>query len=315
MRKLVIFMFSGQGSHYYQMGLNLYEENPLFKYWMEKADELCQDLIGVSIIKELYHPHYKKSDPFTNIILTHPAIFMVEHALAQVLIDKGVIPNYVLGASLGEFAAATIAGIIPFEIALQAVIKQAQLIDEKCQPGSMLAIFHEHSTYYDHPLIQQWSELASLNFPSHFVISGGLKQIQEIERYLKAHQLNYQSLNVGYGFHSSFIDESAFDYLEFMKKNSLKHPIIPFISCAYTREVSLLYPSHFWEIARNTIQFQATIKNLEVEKSYSYIDVGPSGTLSTFVKYNIEPSSHSKTFTTITPFSSSAAYLPSIEDM
>lgn len=115
MSRPIIFMFSGQGSHYYQMGRELYENNPVFKTWILKIGKLVQKLIGQSIVNLLYYDGFKKSDVFNRTLYTHPSIFMVEYALSQVLLDKGIVPDGVLGASLGEFTSAAFTGVMSLE--------------------------------------------------------------------------------------------------------------------------------------------------------------------------------------------------------
>src|SRR5215467_13794723 len=99
-------MFSGQGSQYFQMGKALYENNDTFRYWMGRFDDIVRQFLGKSMIETLYSDLHGKGEPFDRTLLTHPAIFMVEYSLAQILIQAGVIPDIVLGASLGSFAAA-----------------------------------------------------------------------------------------------------------------------------------------------------------------------------------------------------------------
>src|SRR5689334_2107347 len=115
-------MFSGQGSQYFQMGCALFSQNPVFRSWMLRQDEIVRDLSGHSVIEMLYSQRNSKSDPFTRTMLTHPAIFMVEHSLAQSLIESGVVPDMTLGSSLGSLAAATISQCVSVEDALTAVV-------------------------------------------------------------------------------------------------------------------------------------------------------------------------------------------------
>ncbi|MBZ5525861.1 MAG: acyltransferase domain-containing protein, partial [Acidobacteriia bacterium] len=107
-----VFMFSGQGSQYFQMGRGLYDNNKTFREWMIRLDGIARDLCGRSVIEALYSDAQRRADPFERTLLTHPAIFMVEYSLAQSLICSGVLPDMVLGVSLGSFAAAAVAGFI-----------------------------------------------------------------------------------------------------------------------------------------------------------------------------------------------------------
>lgn len=294
-------MFSGQGSQYYQMGKELFEQQPLFKNTMQAGNEICLQLTGLSIIDELYHIKNRKEDLFDRTLLTHPAIFIIEYALALVLLERGIKPDYVLGSSLGEFAAATLAGIFTFETGLKMVIKQAQELEKNCMNGRMLAIL-DAPDLYNIPLIRENSALAAINFHSHFVISGSFNNMLSIETHLKNQNILYQPLAVQFGFHSACIEDAAQDYLNFMESQSLKTSTLPYISCVHATQLSQIPPHHFWDCVRKPIQFQSTIERLEKKGPYIYMDVGPSGTLATFVKYQLSKHSSSEARTFLTPF-------------
>src|ERR1700733_6256349 len=78
-----VFMFSGQGSQYFQMGRVLFEKNDTFRHWMVQLDDVARKLLGRSVIDALYSSFHGKGDPFDRTLLTHPAIFMVEYTLVR----------------------------------------------------------------------------------------------------------------------------------------------------------------------------------------------------------------------------------------
>lgn len=302
--KPIVFMFAGQGAHYYQMGQALFEQEPIFKQWLEAADRIYQNLTGLSIIHTLYYENNKKTDSFARTLLTHPAILMVEYALGQVLLAYGIQPDYVLGTSLGEFTAAVFAGMMSFETALLAVIKQAQILEMKCPPGSMLAILAPADLYQNDIFLGKRITLAADNFHSHFVVSGEPHHLTLLEQYLTSQTISFQRLAVSHAFHSPLIDQGATEYCHFASQQSISPPSLPFISCAYAQRLTFVSPSHWWDSIRLPIQFQATLKHLEDKNHYHYVDVGPSGTLATMVKYNLSADSTSRPYPLLTPFSS-----------
>lgn len=301
MKQPIIFMFSGQGSHYYQMGRELYYQEPVFKRQLQAAEIIFRDLTGLSILDHLYHDQFKKNDSFSRTLFTHSSIFMVEYALASLLLEQGVIPDYVLGVSLGEFCAAVIAGYLTFEEAFQAVIIQAQMLETYCPPGAMMAIIHPHNLYHDSQLIKEQSERAATNFSSHFVISGRTDQLKHIATHLDERGIVFHHLPVSHAFHSALIDDAAQPYLQFLEQLSLKTPRIPFLSCVHPMSSPPLIPNQFWYAIRKPIYFQDIIEALEKESHYTYLDLGPSGTLATFVKYNLKKCSSSRTQSILTP--------------
>ncbi len=314
MRSPTVFMFSGQGSHYYQMGRELYEQNPNFRKWMLRGDKIISDILGISILEELYNDSVRKSDSFHHTLYTHPAIFLVEYALAQIVIDMGLEPDFVLDASMGGFAAAAVAEVLPFELALTAVIEQAKAIEAFCPQGEMTAILHPARLYFETPLFYENLELAGINFPAHFVVSGKVLSLSLIKDFLKEKKITFQSLAVSHAFHSSFIDPAEVTYKTFLNTLVLHRPKISFISSSYADTLSSLPQYYFWEIVRTSLQFQKTIEILEKKSPYLYLDLGPSGTLATFVKYNLSHNSTSKSASILSPFGQDLKSLKKLEN-
>ncbi|MBY9085626.1 acyltransferase domain-containing protein, partial [Paenibacillus sp. HN-1] len=155
MNKPIVFMFSGQGSQYYQMGKELFDNDPIFQKWMIKMDDIVQRNIGRSVINEIYHDHGRKENKFDRTLFTHPAIFILEYALSQVLIEGGIKPDYVLGTSLGEFTALAVSESMEVEDVIECLIKQAEMIESNCKQSGMLAILDHISLYDENPLLFQ----------------------------------------------------------------------------------------------------------------------------------------------------------------
>jgi bacillaene synthase trans-acting acyltransferase len=296
-----VFMFSGQGSQYFQMGRELFDKNETFHDWMLRLDGIVCELSGNSVIDALYSPAHGKGDVFDQILLTHPAIFMVEYSLAQTLMQAGVWPDMVLAVSLGSFAAAAVAGFIAVEDALTAVMRQAIAFEEWCQPGGMIAILADPALFAE-DFLGSRSELAAVNFSSHFVVSARQTELTEIEAALKQHNTNYQRLPVGFPFHSHWIDEAKEPFEPFMRSIRRKEGQLPLACCDQATIVPGLADDYFWNVVRHPIRFRETTARLEQQGARRYIDVGPSGTLSTFLKYGMPAHSKSIVHPILTPY-------------
>jgi bacillaene synthase trans-acting acyltransferase len=314
MTKRIILMFSGQGSQYYGMGKELYSQNPIFRSWMTKLNDILFQMNGLSVIDELYNPS-NTGKIFDQLTYTHPAIFMIEYSLAQVFIENGFKPDCVLGTSLGEFTAATLAGAISFEESMQFILKQVELVSNFCQVGRMTAIIHHPDLYHQSPALNLHSELAAVNYSSHFVISGFTEEILTIENDLKMKEILFQALPVKYGFHSKNINPMEKQYKEFLATFKLKKPAIPYISCKESDFVEVLTPTHFWDVIRQPILFEKTIKKLEDQSESYYIDLSPFSTLSNFVKQNLVTDSGSQCYSIMTPFHQDVKNLKAIGDI
>lgn len=315
MSKPIVFMFSGQGSQYYHMGIDLFRKNSIFKKHLSKLNDIAYNILGESIMNKMYDYQRAKSDRFDRTLYTHPAIFMVQYSLAQVLIEEGIKPDYVLGTSLGEFVSATIAGIIEPEEALIAVINHAKLVEEKCREGGMTAIIENPNLYDEMLIMKRHSELVSINYDKHFVIAGEKTYLKTIEEKLKENNVMFQSLPVSYGFHSIELDVIEEEYLELTKEINYNKAKVNFISCIDGGKKEEIPYDYLWKATREPINFTKAINGLEERGNYYYLDLGPSGTLANFANKNINKNNGSMVFNVITPFGQEIQNLEKIKEI
>jgi len=298
-----VFMFSGQGSQFFHMGKDLFDNDTTFRGWMMRLDEIARQSTGRSVIEAVYDSTRSKSDPFDRTLLTHPALFMVEYSLAETLIEMGVMPDKVLGASAGSFAAAAVAGMIGFEDAMRAVVRQAMAFEQACDPGGMMAIMADPKLFREESL-NDYGELAAINFDTHFVVSAPRERLTAIEQKLKQRNIAYQRLPVSFAFHSRWIDRAKDSFDAFVRCIRCSGGRTPLVCCE--QAASLSAPTHdfFWNVVRYPIRFFEAAQRLEAEGPHHYVDVGPAGTLATFLKYGLPRSSKSTRHAVLTPFAS-----------
>lgn len=298
----VVFMFSGQGSHYYQMGRAFFDGNAAFRQILLQLDEVAKPLLGRSIIDVLYNDGRRKDELFDEIQLTSAAIFVVEYALANALIDHGVKPDYLLASSMGTYAAATVAEVLDPNEALRSVIAVAKGCEAKCQKGSMIAVLGAPQLHRDLKVLRENSEIAAVNFASHFVISTTDEHVNEIESVLLRENIVFQRIAVSWPFHSRWMDNAREATLDALGKLRYRQPIIPLICCARCAVLEAVSPESCWDSVRKPIEFARTIAELENRGPSYYVDVGPAGTLATFLKYALPSTSTSQTYSILTPF-------------
>jgi len=296
-----VFMFSGQGSHYFHMGKELYDHDETFRGWMLRLDEIARHSAGTPVIETLYSDAHRKGDLFDRTLLTHPAIFMVEYSLAQALIHAGVVPDMVLGVSVGTFAAAAVAGFLDVEDAMNAVIQQAIALEECGEPGGMTAILSDPALF-EEEFLRGRSELAGINFSTHFVVSAKRAELAEIEAELKKRSIVYQRLPVSFPFHSRWIDQAKARFDPFMQSIRYHKGRLPLVCSDRAAILSELADGYFWDIVRHPILFREATARLEERGGGRYIDVGPSGTLATFMKYGMPATTTSTIHAILRPF-------------
>ena len=297
-----IFLYSGQGSQYYSMGKELYETNETFRKWLHQLNDVVRERTNEDIVRLLYKSNKKFTDNFDDVVLSSCAIFMVEYALTKALEEEGLVPDYVCGASLGEYVAATVAGVFSPEEALRIIIFFTQKVKEQCKPGTMTAIFTSEETFRASSFMNENSCLASVNFSGHIVVSGDPESISTIEKECKARSIVTQVLPVSYAFHSPLIDEIKDNYFSYIEKLPLGKPAIPFISCLDAKQIDSVNGVYFWNVIREPIAFKKTTEYIASRGDYTFIDAGPSGTLVNFVKYNMPKETSSKHFYILSPF-------------
>ncbi|WP_127530229.1 acyltransferase domain-containing protein [Paenibacillus kobensis] len=298
----VVFMFSGQGSQYVGMGRELYDYEANFRKWMDRLDQTFRELTGHSVVERLYPYRESGRKPFEELLFTHAAIFMVEYSLAQTLAERGMIPDYVLGYSMGEFAAGAVAGVMTADDGIRCLVKQAELLQERCVPGGMIAVVGDPGIFESSPPLRQHAELAAVNFRSHFVLSARRESLPVLEQHLLDKGAAFQRLPIPFAFHSSWIDPAAEAFRDFMSTIRVEQPRIPYLSSRRSPRAGMRGAADYWDAVREAVDFPEGLARLEEGRHYTYIDLGPSGTLANFVKYNVSSHRQGDIVAIMTPF-------------
>ncbi|MEV4315697.1 ACP S-malonyltransferase [Actinocrispum sp. NPDC049592] len=272
-----VFMFSGQGSQHYRMAAELYQSEPVFRAELDRLDAMVGELAGQSVVARLYGSG-RVGDAFTDTLVTHPAIVMIELAVAELLRADGIVPDLLLGSSLGEFTAAAVAGVLTVPECLGLVVSQARAL-QGLPPGGMLAVLGDPALHNRMPELRDGTDLAARNGPEHFVISGAQDALVRAEAALREAGVPCQRVPVEHAFHSRLLDSRRAACGDLLRGLRLRPPQIPVISCASAGRVDEPTPEHYWRVVSGPIEFERAIRGLEAQGPHRYIDLGPSGTL------------------------------------
>jgi trans-AT polyketide synthase, acyltransferase and oxidoreductase domains len=309
-----VFLFAGQGSQYYGMGRDLLSGHPVFGASMRTWSTVFADLGIPGVFEEIYRTDRTAADPFNEIRFTHPAILMVELAMSETLRAEGVKPDCVLGASLGEFAAATVAGVLGAEELARSVVEQVGMLERHRVPGAMLAVLGDVALYDDDEWLRAAVDLAGVNSDRNFVLSGDPAGVVRAERRLQELGVLYQRLPVNYAFHSSRLDVVAEPYLSALSRLTLRPPEVPFVSCESAGYVPLFEPAHFWQLVRSPIRFREAIQFLDrQDPDLVYLDLGPSATMANFVASIVRGDGRARTVPILDPFAPRGRALEAIK--
>jgi bacillaene synthase trans-acting acyltransferase len=306
MRLPVVFMFSGQSSQYHQMGRELYDRHPRFRMWMEYCDEIAAPLIGCSLCEVLYGEG-DKSKPFDRLLHTNPALISFEYSLARVLMEAGATPQYLLGYSLGELSAAIVGGALTIEQGIGLVVDYARLIEAESPLATMLAVIDvpDVEIRYAEPFAGCW--VTARNFDRHIVVTGSVAAIQRLREALTRDGVLHQVLAVNYGFHTEMQQPLETGFMALARKLDFQPLRIPVVSCrdgaVYDSNTDTEgWQQRLWATFRHPVAFDATVRALLGGGDFHFLDVGPSGTLATFIKYLLPSGSASLFNEVINPF-------------
>ncbi len=280
----IAFFFPGQGTQYPGMGATLYRTYPQFAEAFNSCADLFKPLIAYDL-RDLFNEqtaHNLLTDPLG----LQPAILSIEYALARMLMSWGLVPSAVIGHSLGEYAAASIAGIMTFADAAQLVATRAEAMGA-CGKGAMVSLATDIQTVQ--ALIEQHAGIciAATNSDRDVVISGPPRKIDEIEN--AAHQASISSrrLNTKSAFHSPQMTPAAEKIAAAAADIDWRSPDIPMYSNLTGQILTKrdLDGGRYWcDQMLAPVRFkQCVTRLLDAHQNLVCLEVGPGRSLSSFV--------------------------------
>jgi acyl transferase domain-containing protein/acyl carrier protein len=288
----VVFMFSGQGAQYVNMGRELYNVEPTFRKCVDTCVQILQPHLGLDIRHILYPDKQHTevaSQQLQQTAITQSALFIIEYALAQLWMEWGVHPKAAIGHSIGEYVAATIAGVFSLEDALAVVAARGKLM-QQLPSGTMLAV-PLSETQVQHLLGNQLS-LAAINGESSCVVSGGTDAIEALQKQLTSQGVECRRLHTSHAFHSEMMQPILEPFTLIIKKVKLKSPKIPFISNltgTWIKDDEATNPNYWSQHLRSSVKFSSGISELLKQHEGIFLEVGPGRTLSTLTKQHLQP--------------------------
>ncbi|MBE9224523.1 SDR family oxidoreductase [Phormidium sp. LEGE 05292] len=283
----VVFMFPGQGSQYVNMGQELYETEHTFREQVDICCELLKPHLNIDLRQVLYpnQEHLAEASmQLQQTAITQPALFVIEYALAQLWKKWGVHPTAAIGHSIGEYVAATIAGVFSLKDALILVATRGKLM-QQLPSGSMIAIPLSETQIL--PFLGKELSLAAVNGISSCVISGSSEAIETLENHLTIQGIECRRLHTSHAFHSYQMEPILESFTQRVKQVSLQPPQIPFISNVtgtWITAEEATNPNYWAAHLRKTVQLASGLQELLQETSQILLEVGPGRTLTTLAK-------------------------------
>jgi acyl transferase domain-containing protein/acyl carrier protein len=283
----VVFLFPGQGAQYVNMGVELYRDEPAFREVVDRCAVQLTAHLGFDLREVLYpagEVTEELSRRLTQTSVAQPALFVVEYALARLLMDWGVVPDAMIGHSLGELVAACLSGVIKENDALRLVALRGRLMDEM-PTGVMLAVPLPEVRV--RKMLGEGLWLAAVNHGSLCVVSGGEQRIAELEAKLREDGIDGQRLNTSHAFHSGLMDEAVEPFVKAVAATSLSDPKIPYISNVsgtWIDASEAKNPAYWGRQIREAVRFGTGVTELLKKEDRLYLEVGPGNILGTLVR-------------------------------
>jgi len=282
----VVFMFSGQGSQYVNMGLDLYETEPVFRHRVDHCFKILEDITGINM-KPVLYPNKENieeaKDKIHQFLYTTPIKFIFEYSLAKLLISWGIQPDAMIGHSFGEYVAACLSGVFSLEDGLFLAALRGRLM-HGLPSGAMLSV--PLSEQELKPLLKDEISLAAVNGHSLCVISGPVQAVEDFEKELneKGHDcLRYQVPKAG---HSRMVEPILAEFKEKIGAVKFNKPQIPCISSvtgSWLTPQQAVDPGYWTRHLRETVRFAHGLTTLFKELNPIFLQVGPGRGLTLFV--------------------------------
>ncbi len=278
----LVFMFGGQGTQYVNMGQNLYQGEPLFRAVVDNCCDILKPFLGRDL-RELLYPQIGDESTaqisLQDTFYTQPSLFVIEYALARFWQSLGIQPAMMVGHSIGEFVAATLAGVFELEDVLRIVALRGQLM-QKLPRGTMLAVGSGAEKIAG--ILPPGTSIASVNSPSLCVVSGQEHDLSALRTRLEAENVVCRELHTSHAFHSAMMDPMVEPLRVEVAKARLREPSLPFVSTVTGRlatEKEATDPAYWAKQARATVEFSKATLAIK-EMGYDlFLECGPRSTL------------------------------------
>ncbi|QBD77389.1 acyltransferase domain-containing protein [Ktedonosporobacter rubrisoli] len=278
----LVFLFPGQGAQYIQMGQELYATEQVYRRWIDYCAERLLPLLGLDL-RTLLFPPPEQAESSALVLnrtdIAQSALFVTEYALARLLESYGVVPDTMVGHSLGEYVAACLAGVFSLDDALYLVSKRGQLM-QSMPGGAMISVAASEEVMKG--FLDEQLSIAVIFGPAQCIVGGSFEAIARLKQTLSEAKMVYSTLHTSHAFHSPMMDAMLEPFRQVFSQITLHAPRIPYVSCTtgtWITAQEALDATYWLKHLRQTVRLSDAIQTLLVEPGRILIEVGPDQTM------------------------------------
>ena len=308
-QRSVVFMFPGQGAPYAGMAAELYRLVASFRTEVDRCCDRLEGLLGLDLRTLLYPPEGQAAGTrLEQTAIAQPALFVVEHALARLWMRWGVAPAAMIGHSVGELVAATVAGVFSLEDALALVVERGRLMQE-CPPGAMLAVGLRPSEM--ERLLPSGTSIAAVNGPERCVVSGPATAVDALFGRLAERGVAATRLHTSHAFHSPMMESALAGFERAVRRVRRRPPVIPYASnvTGSWAGAEATDPAYWASQIRQPVRFAEGLAMVAAD--HVLLEVGPGQTLAALAREHPVSSRCGPVVSTLPPVAGGASDLAS----
>lgn len=284
-RAKVVFVFSGQGAQWLGMGRQLYESDASFRSVIDTCDNLMTARLGWSILDEL--DSTEAASRLSETQVAQPLLFAVQIALVEMLRSWGIAPDAMIGHSVGEIAAAHIAGILSLDEAIRLVTVRGRVMQKATGMGKMVSV--SMTAAQARTMMAGYEDriaIAAINDPNSLVLSGSPSAIDDVIVRCEKHGYTCRPVRVNYAFHSPQMDPFERELVDRLVRVDTRRATLAmystvFAECVDGKELDVRY---WGRNIRETVDFAGAVFAAIRDGYQLFLEIGPHPVLTTNIQ-------------------------------